>query len=98
MKDLILLQEEKIKKVLKHLLVSKSDQDRLIKLFQDAKLEKELLHISSYESAEFILRRVKEWISHGNHAAIWISHSSALTRKIDAEPYRLGVKAEARHG
>lgn len=55
MKDLILLQEENIKKVLKHLLDSKSGQERLIKLLQDAKLEKEVLQISSYKSAEFIL-------------------------------------------
>ncbi|MCB2199839.1 ATP-binding cassette domain-containing protein [bacterium] len=41
------------------------------------------------ESAELILNRVKDWIKHGRHAAIWISHTRSLTEQIAATPYRL---------
>lgn len=57
MTDLILLQEENSKKVVEDLLVSETGQSRFKKLLQNAKLEKELLQISSYENAEFILNQ-----------------------------------------
>ena len=41
------------------------------------------------ESAERILQRVKEWIGHGKHAAIWVSHTRSLTEKIADKPFRL---------
>ena len=52
------------------------------------------------DSAEHILQRVRSWIAHGEHAAIWVSHSSLLTEKIQHEPYRLhpAMKQGEHHG
>lgn len=41
------------------------------------------------ESSQLILERVQDWIGHGSHAAIWISHTRALTEKIASAPFRL---------
>lgn len=56
MNDSTLLQEEHAQQVLKSLMSSESGLNRFNVLLKHAGLEKELLHISSYESAEFILK------------------------------------------
>ena len=56
MKDSTLSQEEFSKKALENLMSNESGLNRFNNLLQHAKLEKELLQISSYKSAEFILK------------------------------------------
>lgn len=56
MEDSKLSQEEFSTKVLENLMSNESGLNRFNNLLQHAKLEKELLQITSYKSAEFILK------------------------------------------